>query len=258
MILIYQIDEEENIESIHLSIREDNIKSRMLAEKCGFKLYKGYECDKYFTDLEGNKTAECRWISTKEKYVIKGLPIGTYYLVETIAPERYILNKESVEFEITEKGIEKPVVMKNEITKLEITKVSAVDGKELEGATLQILDENKKEMACTVKKGIVGSETLEKCTWVSTKESKVILGLKPGKYYLVETIAPEGYVLNKKDVEIIVKEDGTTSPVKMVNELEVDVPDTLSSRSALLIAISMFDIALGIGIVTYVKTRKNQ
>ena len=42
----------------------------------------------------------------------------------------------------------------------------------------------------------------------------------------------------------------------MKNELQVDVPDTLSSRSTLLIAISMFDIALGIGILTYVKKNK--
>ena len=39
-------------------------------------------------------------------------------------------------------------------------------------------------------------------------------------------------------------------------KLEVEVPDTLSSRSVLLIAISMFDIALGIGILTYVKKNK--
>jgi len=213
---------------------------------------------KFCTDLEGNKNTECKWVSTNEKHIIKGLPIGTYYLVETIAPDGYVLNKSKVAFEITEKGIDKPVVMKNEITKVEITKVNAVDEKELEGATLQILDADKKEMSCTVKTGIIGTERLEKCTWVSTKEPKVILGLKPGKYYLVETIAPEGYVLNENAVEITVKEDGTSDAVKMINELEVEVPDTLSSRSALLIAIAMFDIALGIGIVTYVKTRKNQ
>ena len=42
----------------------------------------------------------------------------------------------------------------------------------------------------------------------------------------------------------------------MKNDIEVKVPDTLSARSALLITISMFDIALGIGIITYVKKNK--
>jgi len=63
--------EEENIKSIHLSIREDNIKSRMLAEKCGFKLYKGYECDKNFTDLEGNKIPQVQYLLKKKDYIKK-------------------------------------------------------------------------------------------------------------------------------------------------------------------------------------------
>ena len=37
---------------------------------------------------------------------------------------------------------------------------------------------------------------------------------------------------------------------------EVDVPNTLSTNSALLIAIAMFDIALGIGVITYVKKNR--
>ena len=43
-----------NYKSIHLSIREDNIKSRKLAEKCGFKLYPGYKSCKNFIDQDGN------------------------------------------------------------------------------------------------------------------------------------------------------------------------------------------------------------
>ena len=57
----------------------------------------------------------------------------------------------------------------------------------------------------------------------------------------------------KKDVEVFEK----ARKSKILNrQLEVDVPDTLSSRSALLIVISMFDIALGIGIINYVKKNK--
>ena len=44
----------------------------------------------------------------------------------------------------------------------------------------------------------------------------------------------------------------------MKNNIEVKVPDTLSSRSVLLITISMFDIFLGIGIMTYVKKSKTK
>ena len=99
-------------------------------------------------------------------------------------------------------------------------------------------------------------ENLKECKWVSGNKSTMILGLIEGTYYLEETIAPEGYELNKNRVEFKIKADGTITKVEMKNELVVKVPDTLSARSALLIAISMFDIALGIGIITYVKKNK--
>ena len=40
------------------------------------------------------------------------------------------------------------------------------------------------------------------------------------------------------------------------NEMEVQVPNTLNGKTALLLSFAMFDIALGIGIVTYVKKNK--
>ena len=57
-----------NIKSIHLSIREDNIKSRKLAEKCGFKLYKGYKRDNNFIDNNGNKIKQVQYLLKKRDY----------------------------------------------------------------------------------------------------------------------------------------------------------------------------------------------
>ena len=74
----------------------------------------------------------------------------------------------------------------------------------------------------------------------------------------METKAPKGFVLNKEKVKFTVDGKTPITYVQMENELEVEVPDTLSSRSVLLIAISMFDIALGIGIISYVKKNKYQ
>ena len=62
---------DKSIKSIHLSIREDNIKSRMLAERCGFKLYNGYKCDKYFKDLKGNKFSQVQYLLKKKDYIKK-------------------------------------------------------------------------------------------------------------------------------------------------------------------------------------------
>ena len=63
--------EDYNMKSIHLSIREDNIKSRKLAEKCGFKLYPGYKDSKYFIDLDGNKIPQVQYLLKRKDYMKK-------------------------------------------------------------------------------------------------------------------------------------------------------------------------------------------
>ena len=204
---------------------------------------------------EEEKYIECSWVSAQIPYVVEGLPIGKYYLVETIAPEGYVLSKEKVMFEITGKEANVKVEMKNLLNKVIISKKSLVTKKELPGATLEIQDKNGKVVEfCTDSKGLKNKP----CTWTSGDKPYEINGMPNGTYYLVETIAPEGYVLNKEKVKFIVDGNKSIVEVEMKNELEVKVPDTLSSRSVLLIVISMFDIALGIGIINYVKKNKIQ
>lgn len=57
-----------DIKSIHLSIREDNIKSRRLAEKIGFKLYPGYKSCENFIDLNGNKIPQVQYLLKLKDY----------------------------------------------------------------------------------------------------------------------------------------------------------------------------------------------
>ena len=206
----------------------------------------------YCMDLKGNYNTACKWVSTGDPYQIDGLPTGTYYLVETIAPKGYILNKERVQFTVTDDGVIRTVVMKNNIRKLKITKYDSTGVRELKGATLELQDEEG--YVVNYCKGQDGNNTA--CRWVSTDKPYEIEGLPVGVYYLVEVEAPEGYILNTEKKKIEITEDDVTIEVGMTNELKVDVPDTLSSKSALLLAISMFDIALGMGIITYVKKNR--
>ena len=59
----------DDIKSIHLYIREDNVKSNMLAKKLGFKEYSGYKCDKYFIDKDNNKIKNKQYLLKKKDYI---------------------------------------------------------------------------------------------------------------------------------------------------------------------------------------------
>lgn len=67
------------------------------------------------TDCNGKEVA--KWISSTEPYFIDALPVTTdsckYKLTETIAPEGYEINSESIEFEVKDDGSITKVVMKD-------------------------------------------------------------------------------------------------------------------------------------------------
>ncbi len=92
----------------------------------------------------------------------------------------------------------------NIVTEVQISKIDATTSEELEGAHLVVKDSNGK---------IVDE-------WTSTKEAHVIKGIKPGKYTLTETIAPEGYILSTETITFEVKNDGSVTKVVMKNYLE--------------------------------------
>lgn len=58
-----------DIKSFHLSIREDNIKSRKMAEACGFKEYKGYKIDNTFNSIDGTKIPQVQYLLKRKDYI---------------------------------------------------------------------------------------------------------------------------------------------------------------------------------------------
>lgn len=113
------------------------------------------------------------------------LPIGfEYYIKETTPAPGFATTDEVQEFKFEYEGADKEKVtysftFEDEPTVIEVTKTSLTDGKELEGAKLQVTDEDGK---------VVDS-------WTSGKEAHIIKELVVGrKYTLTETKPADGYV----------------------------------------------------------------
>uniref|UniRef100_UPI00366E4053 SpaA isopeptide-forming pilin-related protein n=1 Tax=Ruminococcus bicirculans (ex Wegman et al. 2014) TaxID=1160721 RepID=UPI00366E4053 len=153
-------------------------------------------------DENGNIVEE--WISTNEPHCIEGILVAgaKYTLHETAAPDGYVIAND-VEFIVSENGTVDIVIMQDDTTKVMISKQDITNGKELPGATLQIIDEN----------GNIIEE------WVSTNEPHCIEGilLAGVKYTLHETAAPDGYVI-ANDVEFTVSENGIVDIVIMQDD----------------------------------------
>lgn len=187
------------------------------------------------------------WISTNEVHIIKGLKPGKYTLTEEIAPEGYILSTETITFEVKNDGSVTKVVMKNspeDKTPIYISKQDITTGEEVAGAHLELKDENGEIVYA----------------WVSETTPYMIEKLDPGKYYLTEILAPEGYELSTETVEFIVKEDGTVDgDIIMYNkpEMVVEVPSTSSFKTITASLIGIIIIGLG-SMVIYRNYKKNE
>ncbi|MBC2324392.1 MSCRAMM family protein [Listeria booriae] len=140
------------------------------------------------------------------KLVVADLKPGKYSLVETDAPEGYVLDKTPVAFEIVKGANTTPVRVEKANTlktgSVELTKVDSVNHDTvLEGAVFSLLDET----------GAILQEGLT----TDADGKLVVADLKPGKYSLVETTAPEGYVLDETPVAFEIVKGANTEPVRV-------------------------------------------
>ena len=138
------------------------------------------------------------WVSTNETHKIEGLKVGENYILrEEITPDGGYVKATDIEFKVKNSKEIQKITMVDKL--VEVIKTDLITGKEVEGAELQVIDEN----------GNVIDE------WTSTKEPHRVVGLEEGKTYtLIEITCPYGYEI-AESITFTVTEDKETQLVEM-------------------------------------------
>ena len=178
------------------------------------------------------------------KIIIKDLFVGKFYIVETEAVTGYKLNNEKVYFEIKNNGEIVKANMTNEKKKgtLEFTKIDFSTSEPLPNTLIEIFNE-KDELVFSGRTDENGKIIIEE--------------LEYGKYYIVESEAPEGYQINNEKMYFEILEDGEIVKCTMTDEkIIIEVPNT--EENSYIITISVLLIGISTGIIIYEEIKKKR
>ncbi|MEO1770769.1 SpaA isopeptide-forming pilin-related protein [Candidatus Enterococcus ferrettii] len=155
-----------------------------------------------FYDKEDQSTETVR-TDNKGNFLIKGLEERKYLLVETKAPDNFALSTKEIPFEVRS-SLGKPEAINlgkidNYRGKLDIQKVDE-EGKSLIGGTFVL--STTADGRNPVK--VINSDKKEVEELHASDGHIKAQGIKPGTYYLVETEAPTGFVLNTEPIKVVI------------------------------------------------------
>ena len=157
------------------------------------------------------------------------IPYGKYIVKEIAAPTRYILSDEQYPVTISENGDVIEITAENKAITVSISKAD-IYGNELEGASMQLIDEN----------GEVVDE------WTSDGENHIITNIPAGSYTLKEVAAPDGYII-ATDIIFTIDEYGnvTVDDVEAIAETEDGIPCVTMIDNTTIVKISKQDMTTG-------------
>ncbi|MEG0291056.1 MAG: collagen binding domain-containing protein, partial [Erysipelotrichaceae bacterium] len=175
----------------------------------------GTEFTIWILDNEGNKRLPVKTIQTDAngEATFENLLYKDYIIVEDQATEGYKVNVDN-EIPVTVDSDSKELVITNDPTnptgQLIITKVSAKDDSVfLPGAVFKLVDQNGKTVLKDITTGDDGSIEVEVPLTLETDENHKPLSLS-NDFVLIETKAPKGYKLSKKEYAVTIKYTETT------------------------------------------------
>lgn len=164
--------------------------------------------------------------------VVENLPLGSYYVKETKAPEGFVLNRESQRVTLAWQDQDTPVVFQtveftNDRQKVSISveKQDAETGAKVGGAAFGLYA--KEEIKVGDKVLAKADELLEEAVSDENGIAAFTLDLPFGKYYVKETKAPDGFVSSGEVLDFDAAYQGQDIPAVTLNAVKKNEPTTL-------------------------------
>lgn len=167
--------------------------------------------------LDPDKTVVAEGITDETGILKVTLPYGTYFYLETEAPEGYVIDPTPYEFTISGDGEIIKTALHNRMisSEVEIHKVSSTDGKPLYQAGIRFRD---------AQGNIIAEGYTDETGVFSTI-------LTYGEYTYEEFQAPEGFILDPTPYKIIITEDGKVIRETLRNDEKIELIATGDSRN---------------------------
>ena len=166
------------------------------------------------------------------KAVAKDLPLGRYYVVETKAPEGFVLNPEPVKVALTYQDQDTPIVEAEAIigndrqkVAISVEKQDAENGRVLSGAVFGIY--NKKDIQANGKVLVKADTLLQEITSDEKGQAHFTLDLPLGTYYVKEISAPDGFVSSDEILEFDATYQGQDIPTIKLKSVKKNQPTTI-------------------------------
>lgn len=164
-------------------------------------------------DSDGNTYAS--WKTDGKPYRLEAIPAGDYTLRETASPYGYLIAGE-VKFTVEEAKNDdgSPVIQKVAMSdervkgKIQIYKTDSKTGKPIKGVEFELQDKSGRVLAklTTDKVGYAETELLDICTYDKAGNFKEDI-----PYYIVETKAADGYILDDTPHEVLLQYDDSVA-----------------------------------------------